>query len=137
MTTKTSAAYGILFRVSWVTVTAWAGVASLGQAHTEELFSDITTCAIITQAIDSKDGPKIRAFHTYVLAIMEELDFNHTKNGEPGILGKMTDKDRAVLSFSVVKTCNKHPKMKIIAAAEDSYGGWRDIVSASDDLGNK
>jgi hypothetical protein len=58
---------------------------------------------------------------------MQDLDFKHTDNGEPGIMAGMTDHNRATAVATAVGFCRQHPRATIYNEAASAYQGLREI----------
>jgi hypothetical protein len=86
-----------------------------------------TPCSVAIKAWDGKDIDAVRNIGLFVENTMQDLDFKHTDNGEPGIMAGMTDHVRATAVATAVGFCRQHPRATIYNEAASAYQGLRDI----------
>jgi hypothetical protein len=99
---------------------------AVGQAAAMDL-TDKTPCAAMVKAFDSNDPARVVSFATYALNKMDELDSNHTRRGEPGIMAQLSDDGRSSMVAITSVNCRKYPKMTIYNSAAFVYTGMREM----------
>jgi hypothetical protein len=89
--------------------------------------TDRTPCSVAVKAWDSKDMDEVQAVGLFIENTMQDLDFKHTDNGEPGIMSGMTDQGRSNAVGAAVGFCRQHPRATIYNEAASAYQGLREI----------
>lgn len=89
--------------------------------------TDKTQCVEFVAALEARDFPMIRAFATYVLNTMDDLDIKHTQAGEPGIMARLSDDGRKRMVPITSVNCRDHPKMTVYNSAAFVYIGIREM----------
>ncbi len=86
-----------------------------------------TPCSVAIKAWDDRDIDLVRDVGLFIENTMQDLDSNHTDNGEPGIMAGMTDHGLASAVAAAVGFCRQHPKATIYNEAASAYQGLRAI----------
>jgi hypothetical protein len=89
--------------------------------------TDRTPCSAAVKAFGAKDLSAIHDVGLFIENTMQDLDFNHTDNGEPGIMAGMNDHGRSTAVAAAVGFCRQHPRATIYNEAASAYDGLRDI----------
>jgi hypothetical protein len=112
--------------VSRIAIAA-ALVALAGSVAKAAEVTDRTPCSVAVKAFDAKDLSAIHDVGLFIENTMQDLDFNHTDNGEPGIMAGMNDHGRSTAVAAAVGFCRQHPRATIYNEAASAYDGLRDI----------
>ena len=99
----------------------------VGSAAIAADITERTPCSIAIKAWDNKDRDTVREVGLFVENTMQDLDSNHTDNGEPGIMADMTDHGRASAIAAAMGFCRQHPKATIYNEAASAYQGLREM----------
>ena len=109
-----------------IAITA-ALLALTGSAAIAAEITDRTPCSVAVKAWDSRDMDAVHEIGQFIENTMQDLDFNHTDNGEPGIMAGMNDHGKATAVASAVGFCRQHPRATIYNEAASAYDGLREI----------
>jgi hypothetical protein len=101
--------------------------AVLGSVALAAEITERTPCSVAIKAWNDKDIDAVRDVGLFIENTMQDLDFKHTDNGEPGIMAGMTDQGRASAVVAAVGFCRQHPKATIYNEAASAYQGLREI----------
>jgi hypothetical protein len=112
--------------VSRIAIAA-ALVAFAGSAAEAAEVTDRTPCSVAVKAFDAKDLSAIHDVGLFIENTMQDLDFNHTDNGEAGIMAGMNDHGKATAVAATVGFCRQHPRATIYNEAASAYDGLRDL----------
>lgn len=95
-----------------------------GIAHAGNI-DESTKCSVLNKQFSDDDYDAIRESAIFMMNVMDNLDMNHTENGEPGIMSEMSDKGRLNVAAVASDYCSQHPKSTIYNAAASTYRGIR------------
>src|SRR5689334_17256447 len=76
-------------------------------------FDEQSPCAAVVKAFERKDAPAVAAAATVIRDVFDRLDELHTRNGEPGIVARMTDDGVTNLAGVAVAYCREAPKRRL------------------------
>jgi hypothetical protein len=114
-------------RIILMSIPLVASIAATGSAAIAAEVTDRTPCSVAVKAFDDKDMEAVREVGLFIENTMQDLDFKHTDNGEPGIMAGMTDHSRSNAVGAAVGFCRQHPRATIYNEAASAYDGLRDI----------
>jgi hypothetical protein len=93
-------------------------VALIGRVDAQALLDDLTPCSVAVRAFASKDEANLREVGVFMDSIFAQLDQEHKKYGEPGIL---TDRLRNTLEVAAAGLCSQHQRSTISNEAAEAY----------------
>lgn len=86
-----------------------------------------TPCSVAIKAWDTSDLDAARDIVQFIENTMENIDSNHTDNGELGIMAGMNDQARLSAVAAAIGFCRQYPKATIYNEAASAYQALREI----------
>jgi hypothetical protein len=93
-------------------------IALAAQVDAQPALDDVTPCSVSVRAFTSKDEEQMREVGKFMDQVFEQLDREHTKYGEPGIVG---DQLANVLRMMAAGFCQQNPRSTISIEAAKAY----------------
>ena len=105
-------------------------IALIKSVNAEPLLDELTPCSAAVRAFASKDAAQIRLVTEFMDRTFEQLDQEHTRSGQAGILNAAGLKN--VLEFMVRGYCSQHQGSTVHIEAVKVYRSIRAVRVRTD-----